>query len=511
MKQFKKIAALLLSLVMCLSLCVTAFADDGTYTITINSEKTGHTYEAYQIFSGTLSENGKTLSDVQWGSGIDGTNFLEALKKDETLGSLFTNCSSAADVAEVLASDDFTTENLVAFAALADSYLTTTVAGTSTASSTTYTISNLTAGYYLVKDKDGSVTAAGDAYTRNIIRVVGNVEVSAKVGYPTIDKAVSDNDTYIGGTVTFTLTGTVPDTTGYETYTYIFHDTLSSGLTVDETSFVVKMGDTTLTADKDYTVKCENGTITVTMTMSASDLSNKTIVVTYNATLNKNAVIGNDGNTNTVYVEYSNNPNSSGSGDDGDDEGEPSTGKTPESKVYVFTYELDGTKVDGSDSTVTLQGAQFVLQNAEGKYYQLNSSTNEISWVNDKSDATIITSGEDGTFSIVGLDVGTYTLTETKAPDGYNLLKNSIKIVVSATYSEDKTTVESLTITVDDGTATNGDTTTGVVEITVENNAGSTLPGTGGMGTTIFYVVGCIMMAGAAVLLITKKRMGKAD
>ena len=234
--------------------------------------------------------------------------------------------------------------------------------------------------------------------------------------------------------------------------------------------------------------------------------------------------MGLDGNPNTVYLEYSNKPDQSGSGDT------DNTGKTPEDKVIVFTYELDTTKVDGQDENTKLKDAKFVLLNSDGTKVAKITNDKFDGWQDlppagddDKIAATdwftdtVLTSDDGGLFKIIGLDDGTYKLREIVAPSGYNLLSSDITVVITATTTNGQTWTDGnassaltkLAVTAD-GTAGTGNTSTGIAGITVANNKGSTLPETGGMGTTIFYVVGAILVLGAGILLITRRRMNKA-
>ena len=232
-------------------------------------------------------------------------------------------------------------------------------------------------------------------------------------------------------------------------------------------------------------------------------------MVSYSAKLNEKASIGQGtpGNTNEVYLEYSNNPNGTG------------TGKTLEDKVIVFTYELDVNKVDGNNVDKKLPGAKFKLLNSDQtKYAQVDANSKLIGWTNDETTATELESDVNGLFKVIGLDDGTYFLKETLAPSGYNTLAEPIKLVISANTnngqlgSGNTTELETISVTVGNdpsasGATTVGNSATGTVNITVKNNRGTTLPGTGGIGTTIFYVIGGGLMVAAAILLITKKRM----
>lgn len=516
LNKFSKFASLLLALMLVLTMAAPAMADTTKYTITVNNATSGYTYEAYQIFKGDLSSDNSILSNIEWGSGIDSSktsaliSALQALTVGENKP--FESCTTAAQVAEVLSGG--TKDNAVAqaFADTVSQYL-STMKTSFTYSEGKYTAS-VEAGYYLIKN---SSVADNGSYTRFILEVVKNVIVSHKGSVPTVEKKIVENsekkvvgDYNIGDTVTYELTGTLPENYGdYETYKYVFHDKLSDGLTFNSGSVTVKVGETTIDSSN-YSVVTEGLNDGCTFEVQFANLKtisgltkDSKITVSYTATVNSNAVIGSTGNPNTVTLEFSNNPNKGGEGD---------TNKTPEDKVVVFTFELDVTKVDGDNSEKKLEGAQFVL---------LNSDKNKVATVVDGKltgwgdvlgedeswpENSVLTSDKDGLFKIQGLDAGTYYLKEIKAPDGYNLLANDIKVVIEATYDENgEKTLKTLTIKVDDGEAANGTIQTGIVEATVENKSGATLPSTGGMGTTLFYVVGGLLVAGAVIVMISKK------
>lgn len=508
-ETMKKTLSLLLALTMILALSATALA--ATVTVPTEGILKDHTFTAYQIFSGR-EENG-ILSDIQWGNGIDSANFLAALQADTTYGSKFTSCKTAADVAKVL-SDNNTN------AALANQVAKLAYANKK-GDGTTLTSGNntLADGYYLVVDTTADV-GAGGAYNTALLQVVGDINITVKTDAPTVEKKVKEGSGYndvadcnIGDTVEFRLIGSVPDMSRYDTYKYIFHDTLSAGLTLNEDSIKVYVA-----SDKDGTDKTEITGWTKAVdgqsfTVSFTDLKTvsgvaqgKYIIVEYTATLNQSAQVGLPGNANTVKLEYSNKPDQSGSGDT------DNTGKTPEDKVIVFTYELDTTKVDGQNNTQKLEGAEFKLHNAANKWAIVDSNSKVTGWADTEEGGSTLTSDTDGLFKVIGLDEGTYYLKETKAPAGYNMLSKEITVVITATTSttwdsgEPKDALTKLEVTAD-GKAGTGDVDTGIAGITVANNKGATLPETGGMGTTIFYALGSILVLGAGVLLVVKKRM----
>lgn len=517
MKKMKKVMALLLSLVMVLAMSVVAFADEATYTITIKNAETGHTYEAYQIFAGTLSEG--VLSDINWGKGVksftyEGTNV-------------------AKDIAKAL-----TAANAENFASVAGDNLTATTSGTYSNGK----ITGLTAGYYLVKDKNGSVSGQS-SYTSYLLKVAGNVEVTPKTGVPTVEKKVKENvktvneggtetdsnipsyqipakyndvaDYNIGDKVPFQLVGTMPSNVDkYVHYYYEFADTLSNGLTYNKDA-VVKIDGNIIDIDNSKVTVERNGNSLKVIFNDIKEVAAVTkdsiVTVDYTATLNSDAVIGLDGNPNEVKLIFSNNPNMTGDGT-----GKPGdTGETPIDKVIVFTYELDVEKVDGTENTKKLADAEFVLKRNSGENTEYAVVTNGKleKWVDSIADATKLVTGVDGLVKVAGLDDGTYYLEETKAPSKYNKLSEDVTIVISASTVNNQTwngtasdALTKINVTAN-GKKSDGNVNEGSVKVTVENNQGSTLPSTGGMGTTIFYVVGSILVLGAAILLITKKRM----
>ena len=516
MKHSKKLASLLLALVMALSLAVTAFADESTtYSITINNSTAGHTYEAYQIFTGDLATNeagNKVLSNIVWGSGVS-----EAGQ---------TALGDAAAKAETLKTE----ADAKAFAKAVAPYLTTAAGSANTVTDGKYVISGLAAGYYLVKDQDGSLTGDSDSYTEYIIQVVGNVTATPKSDVPEVQKKVKDiNDSTdttktdwqdsadydIGDSIPFQLKATLADNvSSYTTYKVVFHDTLSKGLTYNKDAKVYIDGTETNGFTVTATVNADGIT---TLTVSCDDVkalgagNSSVITVEYTAKLNENAVLGSAGNPNEVYLEYSNNPNKS-------EEGNNETGETPKDVVIVFTYKTIINKVDSE--TKPLTGAAFKLE----KLIKGEDGAAD-AWTTIKEFAV---DGTTTSFTFSGLDDGQYKLTETKTPVGYNTI-DPIYFVIEATHGEtaDVPTLKTLnayltdangnkqtemkdgeSVNIDLGTV---DLTAGSITTTVVNKSGSELPSTGGIGTTIFYVLGGVLVLAAVVLLVTKKRMSGAE
>lgn len=566
MKTVTRALALVLALTLLLAMSATVFAADDTYTITISGDNVvaGHIYEAYQIFKGDLAEkDSKTiLSNIEWGSGVNGDALLTALKADATLGNDFKDCTTAAQVADVLATYGSDAGKTQQFAKLAGANLNATVAGTSTwnESGKNYSISSLAPGYYLVKDKDDSAPSS-DAYTRYILQVVHNVTVNAKTDVPTVDKNIKEGDTSvkannasIGDVINYEVKSAVPDMTGYTKYFFVMNDTLSKGLTYND-DMVIKVGNTTLTKDTGYTVtavKNANGTTSIEIVfknfVGYKDQVGADVIVTYSATLNQDASLDPvAGNPNKVQLTYSNNPNVDGKGDpknpDKPGEGAP-TGKTPESETKTYVTGIKLTKVDGADHNKMLTGAKFkiegngvkvVLVNKEvyeetsdGTYYMLktgtytetapidetassyDSTTTKYKKVTAVTKDTVNTKvnatgyvDEKGVLTFEGLGEGTYTIKEIVAPNGYNLLKAPITVEIKANATFDKC---EWTVTADDKPVTADNN---LYAFLIENKSGAELPSTGGIGTTIFYVLGGVLVVCAGVLLITKRRMNK--
>jgi fimbrial isopeptide formation D2 family protein/LPXTG-motif cell wall-anchored protein len=485
-KKLTSAIAAVLAVVMALALAPTAYAAGSGYKLTLTGTATGHTYEAYQIFTGDLStkEDGtKVLSNVKWGEGVT-----------------YTGTESAADVAKALGDGTMT------IAQLEEKLTLTTPAKTVASAKDSTVIDGLDAGYYLVKDKDGSQADKNDAYTKFIVQVVGDTEAKIKSDVPTVVKKVKDTndskansttdwqdsaDYDIGDDVPYQITGTMPSNIAdYTTYKYVFTDTMSKGLTYTANTAKIMIGTTDVTSSFTETVTPnQDGTTTVMWecvdlkAIAGVTLDKDTkVVVTYSAKLNENAVLGAAGNPNEVDLTYSNNPNKGGEGE---------TGKTPKDKNIVFTYKTVVNKVDQDKKS--LAGAAFKLEKkqSDGTYKTVKE----------------FTASEETSFAFTGLDDGDYKLTETTTPAGYNTI-SPIEFTISAEHDADSTNPAL--------TSLSGNVTTGEATFTVEKDAGSlttdvvnkkgsTLPSTGGMGTTILYVAGAAIVVAAGVGLAIRR------
>lgn len=502
-KAMKKLMAALLAVAMVCAMAIPAFADGSSSTstaavtmYTITAPKNGHTYEIYQIFTGDYDPlQPSMLANIKWGE--NGTGTVGAAVEQNVLNALSAVASSASDKAKLDVIENYVKLD------------TTPVAIVTNGSSV-----EVVGGYYLIKDKDGSLSGS-EPYTTYLVSVVGHVIINPKSNdVPEFKKKLKDTndstgdvsdwqdsaDYDIGDDIPFRLQGTVPeDYDSYKTYYYAFHDVEEKGLTFDPSSVEVHLGDENgaIIPNTDYKVLTKkDGTTSdteCTFEIVFDDLkkvsgvtADSTITVTYKSQLNDSAVLGAQGNVNKAKLEYSNNPRGNG------------TGTTPWDNVIVFTYKVVVNKVD--QNRQPLEGAEFTLTK------KLKDGTeNVIPMKIDTSNKAL--------FTLSGLDDGVYTLTETVTPAHYNTI-SPITFTVNAdhtiTWEADprNTVLTSLSGNTASGEITfTHNETDGSLTTDVVNNIGTTLPGTGGIGTTIFYVIGGGLMVAAAILLITKKRM----
>ena len=496
-------------------------ADGATLTVsTADAKFVGKTVNAYKMFSATVGGEGAnkavsyTLTDT-WkpffmdstASGLNGATDANVNDK-------------ANEYVSELAGD-----NLVAFATKASNWAqtqaknitadkTATVSAGATNGNYTATFTGLDYGYYVVAVPGATLANTSGQYATLVSVDSTNVNANIKGSLPTVDKKVQVNgngadtaDARIGDTLTFTLTSTIPDMSAYDTYTFNFKDTLSKGLIYgDITSVTVEGVDAPLVKDTDYTVTTTPAAAGNTLlTVGMTDFKNKQqtnagkkITVTYTATLNENAVVGGAGNVNSATIQYSNDPSSTG------------TGESEPDKVRVFTYGFTVDKYTGdnyNDAATRLAGAEFTLT-AKGdtsaiKFVQVNagSATEDAVYRVAKAGetagtTTTITTPANGKVVFQGLKNGEYTLTETKAPAGYNKLASAIGVKVNGSNDGTDTTNATVNITYNnDNNDTTYDQTASNGVIPVQNKSGAILPGTGGMGTIAFTVIGVLVIA----------------
>ena len=494
----------------------TAMAADTTHTVTITPAKSGHTYEAYQIFTGNLGADG-SLGNVVWGSGID-QNKLTAEGTDALIKG-----KDAASVSQALATKSSNSADAKAYATAFSGVLSATHTDSgdfSSAGNGSYTISGLEDGYYLIQDKAGTLTGKNDAYTSFILAIIGkDVEVTPKSTQPTVDKKVQDETTDaeqgatdgwgdtadhdINESFKFKLNATIPaepNLADYKTYKVQFNDKMSKGVTFESIESVKVNGNNgtapntwTLSAS-DYTksdITADDTTGEQSWSLTINDVIAKcegikiaqgfTVEVIYKAHLNENATVNGANDTTTdnkssVNLEYSNNPNAEG------------LGKTEDKTVYVFTFTITNKKVIDNKDGEALPDAGFRLYKDEDctQEYKLVKDTtlNAYRPVKGEETAVEMRSAADGTFPIKGLDAGTYYLKETTTPAGYTTAEVTI-IKIDATHSIDVSGNPQVTLSQDS-----------TLDNTIVDKKGSKLPSTGGMGTTILYA------AGAAIVLV---------
>lgn len=523
-KAIKKLLAALLAVAMVCAMAIPAFAyNPGETEENLNGT---HGYSAFQIFKGVISKDNPMLSGVDWGQNITEPDiFLANLKNDPTIGEKFETAATAQEVLAVISQWSNSDDNSIAFARVVCSYLYPNADAKPEPVITDHTggINIPKSGYYLIVDT--TYFNPGDYYHAynsffllNVPQVPYVVPINRKVVKPTVEKEVYDNqdganeagfgssaDHAINEEFQFKLTATLPANPDraydyYDEYMVTFCDTLSAGITFDRwDTVVINNGgaDIPIPAENYYSDASNQD-----LTLSIEDVktcapglnlnNGATITVTYTAHLNEKAYVNTAGgasnteNKNSVYLIYSNNPRSSAFFD-----------RTPESAVCVYTYQLNNTKYHDDDTQGNeLEGAGFKLySDADCKnevelyqdgefYYPIKNATGK--------EAVEMKSAANGQFNVKGLDAGTYYLKETTPPKDYNACADK-KIVISATHTEYNVILSG------ESNLNN--------KIINKKAGGITLPSTGGIGTTIFYVVGGGLMVAAIVLLVTKKRM----
>ena len=533
-KVIKKLLAALLAVAMLCAMAIPAFASN--YWETEEDLGTNHCYDAFQIFQGDVTGNdtdGFKISNVTWGSSIAHPNeFLAQLTKDSTIGGEFETNFTPQEAAAVISQWSDSDNNSIAFARCVCNYVYSD--GDSTPvlrGGHTNGFQLEEAGYYLIVDTSSfSSSADGDsyhAYNSFLLKVNSknhHVQITPKVEKPTVEKKVYDNDDNstsgdnnswgssadhaINEEFKFRLIAKLPASEGraydyYKKYTVCFNDTLSEGITFDKLDTVeITNGDggASQVIDAANYTRTPNGSQFFKLSIDdvktcaeGLDLNKgATITVTYTAHLNDKAYVntgsGSTENKNSVRLQYSNNPRP-----DGEYWGY-TPNYTPESEVYVYTYQLNNTKRAETENGTPLPGAGFKLYSDkayehEVKLYKEGNFYYPIKNALDKTPVEM-KSADDGTFNVRGLDAGTYYLKETTPPTGYSACANK-EIVISATHDVNHVDLS-------------GNLSTTIIN---KKAGGITLPSTGGIGTTLFYVVGGGLMVAAIVLLVTKKRM----
>ena len=458
MKTMKKLTCVMVALVLMLALCVTAFAA-GPGSITVDNPKDGVTYTAYKIF------------DVVYNT--DKTAYSYTIAGSSPWYSVVDAYAKTADSHLTLAK-----------AASEDTYIVTTTAGFSAAKFSAAlkaavegkagipltvadgkaTATGLDLGYYLV-------VGANEALA-NLTTTTPDVIIHDKNDVP-FDKTDDATDVELGQVVHYTITGKVPDTTGFTEYIYSITDKMSEGLTFNK-DVTVKVGDKELASDN-YELSYTASGVDFLLTIKVMDIQDKVtqpIVVKYTATVNEKAIA--KISENDAKLVYSNDPTNS------KNHGE----LTDKEKVYSSKIVIDKYDANVADKSKKLEGAKFVLKNSDGKFYKFDTSANKVVWVDTRKDADVFVTTVNGEAEVRGLKNGTYYLIETEAPAGYNLLSETIEVVVAGSDT---------------------DTTKLTYKVDVGNSTGSLLPGTGGIGTRIFYIAGAALLLGAVVVLLVKK------
>ena len=493
MKTPRKLTSLLLALLLVFALAATAAAEDaaGTTTgsITVDNPITGRTYTAYKIFDVVYEEpttknhySYTIKDDSAWYPTVSGY-------ATEANGLTLTQVADTTANTYVVTFDEVTF-SAPSFAAALNDALTTVgpvdVHPFTANADGKQVADKLPLGYYFVKSSDNKALC-------NLTTTNPSVTIHDKNNVPfEKTKTVEKNDFNVGDTVTFTITGKVPDYTGFTEYTYEITDKMTDGLTFNRNSLTVKVGEATVT--EGCTIAYEPTTAPQTFTVSIPVLGNKYVIgaeikVTYTATVNEKAVAV--VSQNEAKLTYSNDPTNT-----------EKKATTPSEIVKVYSSKIVIKKVEKTDGTdgKPLSGAEFVLYKevktvdggeATKQYYKWNAGEKKVQWVA-QAEADTVKTNVDGEASFDGLADGTYHLVEIKAPAGYNQLKDPVTVTVAGSNKDDET---------------------GKLIVTqkVENQAGTLLPSTGGMGTTVFYVLGAVLVVGAGVLLVTKKRMSRNE
>lgn len=474
MKHARKLTSLLLALVMVFALAVTVAAE-GTGSITVDNPIEGQNYTAYKIFDvvydGAKKNYSYTIKDTsEWYQTVSGyTTGLTLTKVGDTTSNTYvvttTDAFSPAAFADALKK-----------ALDADSTAFNGTSLTRNGTQATATVNEL--GYYFVTSTNGALC--------NLTTTNPHITIHDKNDMP-FEKTAPETSVEVGQTVNYTIKGKVPDYTGFKTYTYLITDTMSEGLTFKKDVKVTVNGtDVTTACPPTYDVEKNANKFTVSIPVKSYPIGTE-ILVTYSAVVNENAVAV--VSTNEAKLTYSNDPTT-----DETKESQPQKKEVYSAKIVIDKFETD-------NENKKLPDAKFVLYKKAPtetdpnaiQYYKKwanTDTTKAVSWVNNIAEATEVTTDNKGAASFEGLADGTYYLVETKAPAGYNQLTGPKEVTVAGSTT---------------------DTTKLSIKAEVANSAGTLLPSTGGMGTTVFYVLGAVLVVGAGVLLVTKKRMSQSD
>ena len=473
MKTMKKLFTVLLAMVMTLALAVPAFAAETTGSITITNPQEGRVYTAYKIFDVTYTTDeanySYTISDTD-----DAYSTVEAYAAVPANG---LTLKAVADTGKYNVSID-AKFSAASFAQYLKTKKGSLGAGKAfTDDGNTVKASGLDLGYYFV---------SGTSCTVCELATAKDIKIHDKNEAPQIEKTVDDDDrtVEVGQVLKYTITGKVPSTTGYNGYTYQVTDTMSDGLTFNKDVKVTIDGtDVTGAATINYDVDGNKNCFVASVNMKDyQEQIDAPVLITYTATVNDNAIRSNK-ETNTATLVYSNNPADN-----------TSTEKSTV-EVDVFSFNIVINKYASGNETTKLADAKFVLKNNDGKYYKYDAKA--VTWVDNKTDATEVSTDDKGAARFDGLQAGTYYLEETAAPAGYNQLTKDITIVLD---KDDHATIDDAASTLGAGHSL----TAGVA-----NSTGTMLPETGGTGTAIFVTLGALAVICAGVFLVTNKRMSK--
>jgi hypothetical protein len=477
--KIQKIFRMMLTLVLLLtSMGINNVFAAENGSITVNGTTEGKTYGIYKIFDLTYKDDNVsyTIAD-EWKDFFTKGNGKEFIVDQNNASNSLNTIVVDGNVKYI----NITEDNVAEFAkkAMGEMHNKTRV-GVQKATGTSLKFTGLELGYYLLHPEGASEAAAGQSSIVSLTSTKPDGEVKVKGIYPTIKKEADKKSADYGEKVSFTITGKVPDPTGYKKYEYVLKDSLPKGLSIDANSIKVTIGGTEKTANITKAVNGQDLSVTfniLELVKKSSAIVGQEIKLTYDTTVNKDFVLGNQGQENKAYLEFSNDPKDESKKD-----------KTPDEKVKVYSGKIKVLKYAKGDKEKKLEGAQFALKNSEGKYYKLEETNDKkkVTWVDQEKDATVLTSDKNGELEFTGIKAGTYKLKETKAPDGYNLLTEEKEVVLK------------------DGT--NGaDTVTMEATSDVENSSGTELPKVGGAGTKLFSLIGGAVIIYAVLSLVRGK------